>query len=122
MTNFFSDVLLKEVNQSSTVLFFDEIDSTLSIPFSDDFYVALRAVYNARSTVPDFKRLSFVLVGVAPPVDLISDSKRTPFNIGHRVELKDFMLGRLFLLRQGSVNRQCKLSHGCFSTQVDTPI
>jgi tetratricopeptide (TPR) repeat protein len=100
LTNFFRDVLLKEVNEP-VVLFFDEIDSTLSIPFSDDFYVALRAVYNARSTTPDFKRLSFVLVGVAAPSDLISDNKRTPFNIGRRVEINDFTLGEALPLANG---------------------
>ena len=89
MTNFFRDVLMKEMNEP-VVLFFDEIDSTLSIPFADDFFAALRAVYNARSTTPDFKRLSFVMIGVATPSDLIADDKRTPFNIGHRVDLSDF--------------------------------
>ncbi len=100
LTNFFKDILLTEVKEQ-VVLFFDEIDSTLSIPFSDDFYVALRAVYNARSTTPDFKRLSFVLVGVAAPSDLISDSRRTPFNIGRRVEIKDFTLAEALPLAQG---------------------
>jgi WD40 repeat protein len=100
LTNFFRDVLLNEVKEQ-VVLFFDEIDSTLSIPFSDDFYVALRAVYNARSTMPDFKRLSFVLVGVAAPGDLISDNKRTPFNIGHRVEINDFTLAEALPLAEG---------------------
>src|SRR5215213_4852192 len=100
LTNFFKDVLLKEVKEQ-VVLFFDEIDSTLSIPFSDDFYVALRAVYNARSITPDFKRLSFVLVGVAAPSDLISDNRRTPFNIGHRVEIKDFTSTEALPLAQG---------------------
>lgn len=89
LTNFFRDVLLKEVGEP-VVLFFDEIDSTLSIPFADDFFAALRAIYNARSTVADFKRLSFVMIGVATPSDLIADDKRTPFNIGHRVDLTDF--------------------------------
>ncbi len=91
LNNFFRDVLLKEVTEP-VVLFFDEIDSTLSIPFSDDFFAALRAIYNARSTVADFKRLSFVMIGVATPGQLIADSKRTPFNIGNRVELTDFTL------------------------------
>jgi tetratricopeptide (TPR) repeat protein len=100
LANFFRDVLLKEIKEQ-IVLFFDEIDSTLSIPFSDDFYVALRAVYNARSTTPDFKRLSFVLVGVAAPSDLISDNRRTPFNIGRRVEIKDFTLAEALPLAQG---------------------
>jgi formylglycine-generating enzyme required for sulfatase activity len=89
MTNFFFDILLKEVAEP-VVLFFDEIDSTLSIPFADDFFAALRSVYNARSTTPEFKRLSFVMIGVATPSDLIADEKRTPFNIGHRVDLTDF--------------------------------
>jgi hypothetical protein len=100
MTNFFRDVLLKEVSEP-VVLFFDEIDSTLSIPFSDDFFAGLRAIYNARSTVDDFKRLSFVMIGVATPSDLIADSKRTPFNIGRRVELLDFMLEELHPFAMG---------------------
>jgi len=91
LTNFFSDVLLKEVS-GPVVVFFDEIDSTISIPFSDDFFVALSAIYNARSTIADFKRLSFVMIGVATLGDLIADSKRTLFDIGHCVELTDFTL------------------------------
>lgn len=101
LTNFLRDVLLKEVSEP-VVLFFDEIDSTLSTPFSsDDFFAALRAIYNARSTVADFKRLSFVLIGVATPSDLISDSARTPFNIGRRVELTDFTREELNPLAEG---------------------
>jgi formylglycine-generating enzyme required for sulfatase activity len=98
--NFLRDVLLKEI-QGNIVLFFDEIDTTLSIPFADDFFAALRAVYNARVTTSDFKRLSFVLIGVATPSDLISDSKRTPFNIGQRVDLNDFTLEEALPLAQG---------------------
>ena len=64
--NFMRDVMLKEI-QDRIVLFFDEIDTTLSIPFGDDFFGTIRATYNARSTAPEFKRLSFVLVGVATP-------------------------------------------------------
>jgi len=100
LSNFFRDVLLKEIDER-VVLFFDEIDSTLSIKFSDDFFAALRAVHNARSTTPDFARLSFVLLGVATPGDLISDSKRTPFNIGRRVDLTDFTPEEAAPLAQG---------------------
>ena len=40
---------------------------------------------------PDARaRLSFVLIGVATPGDLIKDAARTPFNIGHGIELTDF--------------------------------
>jgi|GEM_PF-3377837 len=98
--NFLRDVVLKEI-KNNIVLFFDEIDTTLSIPFADDFFAIVRSMYNARSTTPAFKRLSFVLVGVATPSDLISDSKRTPFNIGHRVNLNDFTLQEAMPLAQG---------------------
>jgi hypothetical protein len=89
LMEFFSDLLLEQV-AGQIVIFIDEIDSTISLPFTDDFFAAIRACYNARATEPDYKRLSFVLLGVASPSDLMKDNKRTPFNIGHRIELTDF--------------------------------
>src|SRR5439155_5069220 len=35
-------------------------------------------------------RLTFCLLGVASPSDLIQDTRTTPFNIGRRIELTDF--------------------------------
>lgn len=100
LVNFFRDVLLKEIAES-IVIFIDEIDSTLSLPFTDDFFAALRAVYNARSITPDYKRLSFVLIGVASPGDLIADNNRTPFNIGRRIDLSDFTFEDILPLADG---------------------
>lgn len=74
------------------VIFIDEIDWTIRLPYSDDFFAAIRAAYNARATYPEYQRLTFVLLGVASPSDLIKDPTRTPFNIGHRVDLTDFTL------------------------------
>ncbi|PSN79948.1 hypothetical protein C8B47_09075, partial [filamentous cyanobacterium CCP4] len=89
MTRFFKEVLLAEVAEQ-VVIFVDEIDTTLSLDFTDDFYTAIRSLHEARSTEPVFHRLSFVLIGVATPADLVRDPKRTPFNIGRRVDLTDF--------------------------------
>ncbi|MDF5728123.1 MAG: AAA-like domain-containing protein [Rhizonema sp. PD38] len=89
LTLFFQKVLLVEVT-TPVVIFVDEIDTTLSLDFTDDFYAAIRYLYVARSLEKEFRRLSFVLIGVATPGDLIRDSKRTPFNIGQRVDLTDF--------------------------------
>jgi hypothetical protein len=89
MTRFFKEVVLTEVSEP-VAIFVDEIDTTLSLDFTDDFYAAVRFLYVARSTDAALKRLSFVLIGVATPSDLIRDPKRTPFNIGQRVELTDF--------------------------------
>ncbi len=73
-TRFFQEVLLAEISQP-IVIFIDEIDTTLSMgSFTDDFFAALRSLYNARATAnAKIQNLSFVLIGVATPSDLISD-------------------------------------------------
>ncbi len=86
---YFEDVVLTEV-KDKLVVFVDEIDSTLSLDFTDDFFASIRSLYNARVQRPELRRLSFALLGVATPSDLIKDPGRTPFNLGHRVELTDF--------------------------------
>jgi WD40 repeat protein len=100
LVEFFKDVLLKEV-KGRVVIFVDEIDTTLNLPFTDDFYAAIRYFYNARAHTPELKRLSFVLIGVATPGDLIRDPQRTPFNIGHRVDLTDFTMDEALPLAEG---------------------
>jgi WD40 repeat protein len=88
-TLFLRKVVLSEVAER-VAIFVDEIDTTLRLSFTDDFFTAIRYLYNARADSPELARLSFVLIGVATPGDLIKDPERTPFNIGHRVELTDF--------------------------------
>ncbi len=89
LTEFFRDLLLERV-EGQIVIFIDEIDSTVSLPFTDDFFAAIRACHNARATDAAYNRLSFVLLGVASPSDLVKDATRTPFNVGQRIELTDF--------------------------------
>ena len=73
------------------VVFVDEIDTVRSLPFStDEFFAAIRECYNRRPEDAEFNRLTFCLLGVATPSDLIRDTRTTPFNIGRRIELKDF--------------------------------
>ncbi len=73
------------------VIFIDEIDVVRSLPFStDEFFAAIRECYNRRADDPEFNRLTFCLLGVAAPTDLIRDTRMTPFNIGRRIELQDF--------------------------------
>jgi hypothetical protein len=75
----------------SVVIFIDEIDTVRSLPFpTDEFFAGLRELYNRRSEEPDLKRLTFCLLGVATPSDLIRDTRTTPFNVGRRIELTDF--------------------------------
>ena len=86
---FLTDVVLGEVPER-IVVFVDEIDTTLRLDFTDDFFASIRYLYNARATTKALARLSFVLIGVASPGDLMKDPERTPFNIGQRVDLDDF--------------------------------
>lgn len=88
-TDFLREVILAEI-KTQIVIFIDEIDTTLKLDFTDDFFAAIRAVYNARADDPEFNRLTFVLVGVATPTDLIKDPTRTPFNIGQGIALQEF--------------------------------
>ena len=89
---FLEEVLLEKVTQD-IVIFVDEIDSVLSLPFNlDDFFALIRECYNQRADKPHFRRLTFVLLGVATPADLIQDKQRTPFNIGRPIALTGFQL------------------------------
>ncbi|NEP57431.1 MAG: hypothetical protein F6K31_10460 [Symploca sp. SIO2G7] len=86
---FIQEVLFQCIPQP-IVIFIDEIDSVLQLSFKDDFFALIRACYNKRAENKAYKRLSFVLLGVATPGDLIEDKDRTPFNIGRAVELHGF--------------------------------
>src|SRR5262249_35922436 len=73
------------------VIFVAEIDVVRSLPFSPaEFFAGIPEGCNRRREEPEFKRLTFCLLGVATPSDLIQDTRTTPFNIGKRVELTDF--------------------------------
>jgi tetratricopeptide (TPR) repeat protein len=99
-TDFLHDVVLAEID-GSVVIFIDEIDTTLNLNFSDDFFAAIRFTYNARASDPAYHRLTFVLLGVTTPADLIKDRSRTPFNIGQGVDLHEFSREDAQVLRQG---------------------
>ena len=87
---FIEDVLLEKVT-GDVVIFIDEIDSVLSLPFNaDDLFAFIRECYNQRAENAAFKRLTFVLLGVCSPSDLMRDKQRTPFNIGRPIELSGF--------------------------------
>jgi hypothetical protein len=105
LSEFFEDVLLTEIRQN-IVIFIDEIDSVLSLDFSiDDFFALIRACYNLRVDNPEYKRLTFALLGVATPSDFIQDKNRTPFNIGRAVEVCGFELHEAQPLAVGLAGR-----------------
>ena len=83
-------------------LFIDEIDSVKSLSFpTDEFFAAIRACYNRRIQEPELNRLSFALVGSATASDLVQDVNTSPFNIGRRIELRDFTYAEALPLARG---------------------
>ncbi|GAB4276341.1 MAG: AAA-like domain-containing protein [Oscillatoriaceae cyanobacterium] len=98
---FIETVLLVKVPEP-IVIFIDEIDSLLSFKHApDDFFALIRACYNKRAQNQEYQRLTFALLGVGTPSDLIADSTRTPFNIGQAIDLHGFELKQVEPLAQG---------------------
>ncbi len=97
----FIDKVLKLIS-TQIVIFIDEIDSILSLKFPvDDFFALIRAFFNLRVDNPEYNRITFVLLGVATPSELIQDKKRTPFNIGKGIELTGFEFAEAVPLIEG---------------------
>lgn len=98
LREFIEAVLLQQIPQPM-VIFFDEIDATLSLDFdTDDFFALLRSCYSPY-------RLTFALLGVATPAALVTDKTRTPFNIGRGIALSGFQLPEAQPLARGLVGK-----------------
>ncbi|MEA5621821.1 CHASE2 domain-containing protein [Nostoc sp. UHCC 0251] len=90
LSQFIEEVLLVEVKEN-IVIFIDEIDRVLSQNFSlDDFFALIRFFFQQREVNYEYKRLTFALLGVANPNELIQNKTQTPFNIGKAIELEGF--------------------------------
>ncbi len=101
LSKFLETVLLQKIS-SKIIIFIDEIDSILSIQFNlDDFFAVIRDCYNRRADHPEYNRLTFALIGVCTPSDLIGDKRRTPFNIGRAIDLTGFQLEEAQPLARG---------------------
>ncbi|NEQ68269.1 MAG: ABC transporter substrate-binding protein [Symploca sp. SIO2D2] len=101
LSEFIEQVLLVKVSQN-LVIVIDEIDTVLGLDFpTDDFFAFIRACYNQRVNKSEYQRLTFVLIGVATPADLIADKRRTPFNLGYAIELYGFQSDEVEPLARG---------------------
>lgn len=89
-TRFLRDLVAQSTQP--LVIFIDEIEGFLKLPMriTDDFLAAIRSCYNDRYREPVYRRLSFCLLGVCTPAELIRDERRTPFNVARGIDLADF--------------------------------
>ncbi|MCP4268204.1 MAG: hypothetical protein GY777_21960 [Candidatus Brocadiaceae bacterium] len=95
LIEFFLQNIILHIKQS-LVIFLDEIDSTLNLPHTDNFFIAIRSMFNKRSMNPVFKKVVFCLIGVYTPNELIKNhqASKSPYNIGEMLELRDFDIER----------------------------
>ncbi|BAY31521.1 WD-40 repeat-containing protein [Nostoc carneum NIES-2107] len=97
----FLDELLKSTYQK-IVIFIDEIDFVKCLDFpTDEFFGIIKTCHSKRSYTPEYKRLSFALVGVTTPSNLIQDKNHTPFNLGRPIELSGFHFSEAEHLAKG---------------------
>ncbi|NEO53159.1 MAG: hypothetical protein F6K54_08745 [Okeania sp. SIO3B5] len=109
-SKFIGETLLPTISEK-IVIFLDEIDSILSLPFNtDDFFAVVRDCYNKRANNSDYQRLTFVMIGVATPADLIKEKKHTPFNIGRPIKLTGFRLTEVEPLAKGLVEKTTNIN------------
>ncbi|NEQ54970.1 MAG: GAF domain-containing protein, partial [Leptolyngbya sp. SIO3F4] len=99
LNEFIEQILLAHVTEP-IVIFIDEIDSMRRLPFeTDDFFACIRSCL-------DSERLTFALLGVTTPSDLITDRYCTPFNVGRAIDLHGFTFQEARTLAQGLVNAE----------------
>ncbi|MCT7950684.1 AAA-like domain-containing protein [Ancylothrix sp. C2] len=107
-TEFLEQVVLREVPKN-IVIFFDEIESVLSLNFRvDDFFAALRRCYDNRADYPDYNRLTFAVMGVATSRQLIEDKIRSPFEIGRSIDLIGLQIYQSYCLAKGFSKNSAK--------------
>jgi CHASE2 domain-containing sensor protein len=89
LSKFIETQLLAGVSEK-IVIFLDEIDSVRGLPFQTyDFFRLIKACHENRGQQkPEYDRLTFVLIGVATPTDLVKDDNYTFFNFGKAIELE----------------------------------
>lgn len=85
----FEEVILERIAEP-VAIFIDEVDAVLAQTLSREFFAFIRALCDRRTDDPRYRRLSFVLLGVATPQDLVRDRHFTSFNIGRSVPLSGF--------------------------------
>jgi CHASE2 domain-containing sensor protein len=103
LREFIDQVLLVQIAQP-VVIFIDEVDCVLNLNFNvDEFFALIRHCYDKRATVSAYGRLTFALLGVAAPSDLIQNLTNTPFNIGRSIILSGFQASECGVLEQGFV-------------------
>ncbi len=100
LREFFLEVVLAETDDR-VVIFIDRIESALGQAIAKQLLSAIRACHDARATEPNYRRLTFALLGSVSVGQRIPDGQDSPFDISTEIELDDFQLSELRRLAAG---------------------
>ena len=89
LVEFYSEVVLGNLSDH-IVVFVDGLQCVGELPFADQLLASIRAAHNARTTDPDFSRLTFALLGECDPNALVEHPETSPFHVTQPVALTDF--------------------------------
>ena len=87
LLEFYNEVVLQFV-QERIAIFVDGIQHVDDV--GAQLLASIRSAHNARTTDPEFSRLTFVLLGECDPVSLVDEPEMSPFNVTQSIPLNDF--------------------------------
>jgi len=97
---FFWEVVIGGTRAPVTI-FLDEIDSVSQLEYATELFSIVRACHDARAGEPEYRRLSFVLLGTALPTGPAERDGLAATEIGVRLELPDFRFNEARPLAEG---------------------
>lgn len=89
LVEFYTEIILPNIDEP-VVIFVDQIQCAASLPFAGHLLASIRAAHNARSTEPEFSRLTFALIGECDASTLVSDAELSPFSVSREIMLGNF--------------------------------
>jgi hypothetical protein len=89
LTRFLEDHVLQNATRP-IILAIDEADRLFEATFRQEFFSLIRAWFTRRGYNELWKKLNIAMVISTQPYLLIDDIHQSPFNVGTRIELKDF--------------------------------
>ena len=101
----FENYIVREVMrkiEGHIVIAMDEVDRLFFFPFSSEIFGMFRSWFNARTTDPTmpWDRLTQAFVYATEPILFITDQFQSPFNVGTKIEMKDFDMEQLAKLNE----------------------
>lgn len=89
LMEFYREVILQNTSDPVVILI-DDIQLANDAEFAAQLLSSIGAAHNARTTEPEFARITFALISESRPYGQLADSHMSPFSISLKVPLHDY--------------------------------